>query len=210
MKEQCRRGAIELLDSWRNCRGWGQCFLILGRKFKSSSGSAWHMQFPWYCLMQSCSCLLIYLFMAAWRWPISAKFDRVAVVSRVLSSWGSVQTSNRDEAHLPFLLREEQQFELSCGVAIQREGYQKPQRSLLKLGESKLPARSPPTETIPQKVLRCRLGLQVSQGAASRARPCSLKEERSLTQYSLGTAFCYLWIRSRWQDSKGRRKKGSR
>lgn len=84
--------------------------------------------------------------------------------------------SNRAAAYWPFSLREEQQSELSCGMPMHREGVpktllcKKPLRSLLKLGESKLPALSLHTETVTQEVLRSQSwDLQVESGSCRQA-----------------------------------------
>lgn len=222
MKKQYRHGAIELLDNWRNGRGWGQYFLIFGRKLKSSSDFAWCMFFPRNYFVQSCSCLSTSLFMTAWMWPVSARFDRVAVVSKVLSSCRFHADEQWSNEHLPFSLRAEQQFELSpVGYPHRERWYQRPGCAKRHRGACSGWGEASCQHwdfwnCFIQRLLCSILAWVPELGSPGRvrellagtARPCSLKEERGVTLCSPGTVFCYLCFRGRWQDSKGRRKKG--
>lgn len=157
--------------------------------------------------------------MAAWRWQISAKFDRVTVVSKVLSSYRFSEDEQQSWSTFALSLREEQQSELSCGITIQRERFPKKNHRGACLSWREASCQHWAFWNCFIRSLWCsgltwvsELGSpgRIRELLAGRARLCSLKDERGLTHCSSGTVFCYRCFRGRWQDSKGRKKKGSR
>lgn len=169
--------------------------------------------------MQSCSCLSIFLFMTAWRWSISAKFDRVTVDSKALSSYRFCADEQQSCSILALLTEGGAAvWALLWDAHAQRGGTKDPavQKATKELAQAggKRAASTEPSHwncyTRSAQVPELGSPGGVRELPAGRARPCSPKEERGLTRYSSGTAFCCLCFRGRWQDSKGRRIKGSR
>lgn len=165
-----------------------------------------------------CACLFIFLFITAWMWPISAKFDKAAVVSKVSSSvWAR---SCCIPAH-PY-----KEGDATKAPTVRKVAKELAYYSILEFltrrprAGGKRAAGAALSETICfMKRLWCSALALVSElGApdggrhlpAGRARPLSLREEQGLTCGFSGTVLCYFCFRHKWQERKGGRKEGSR
>lgn len=140
-------------------------------------------------------------FVTAWRWPISAKFSRVTVVSKVLSSYRFHADQQQSCSTFSLLAEGGAAVWALLWIPIQREGEPKSHKGACSSwGEASCHHWASFIKSLLFSPGSQSWDLQAEPGEllAGRARPCSLHKERGLTHYSSGTQFCYLCFGGRW------------